>query len=91
LYGYVSTTAQSDASELKHIQFFTKKAIDNLARSNNFKNIKYCKTNFVEAVITFSILSNWITFLQKMDCAIAEILPYSCTGEFVKVWQKNIY
>jgi 2-polyprenyl-3-methyl-5-hydroxy-6-metoxy-1,4-benzoquinol methylase len=91
LFGYTGTTAQSDASNLTHIQFFTKKAISNLARTNNFKITKFGKTNFVEDVFPFSILSKRITFLQKMDCAIAEILPYGCTGGFVTVWQKNIY
>jgi hypothetical protein len=41
-------------------------------------------------VFPFSILSKRIAFLQKMDCAIAEILPYGCTGGFVTVWKKNI-
>ncbi len=91
LFGYTGTTAQSDASDLTHIQFFTKKAIGDLAKKNNFKITKFGKTNFVEDVFPFSILSKRITFLQKMDCAIAEILPYGCTGGFVTVWQKNIY
>ncbi len=89
LLGYSGTTVQSDASDLTHIQFFTKKAITDLARTNSFKITRFGKTNFVEDVFPFSILSKRISFLQKMDCAIAEILPYSFTGGFVTVWQKN--
>lgn len=90
LLGYKGTTAQSDASDLTHIQFFTRKALHSLAKLNNFKIIQFGKTNFVEDVFPFSILSKRLTFLQKMDCAIAEILPYGCTGGFVSIWKKNV-
>ena len=90
LLGYKGTTVQSDASDLTHIQFFTRRSLDKLAQSNNFKIVKFGKTNFVEDVFPFSILAKRIPFLQKTDCAIAEILPYRCTGGFVTVWQKNI-
>lgn len=87
--GYNGTTVQSDASNLTHIHFFTKKSLDTLAKLNNFKIIRFGKTNFIEDVFPFSILSRKLIFLQKMDCAIAEILPYRCTGGFVTVWKKN--
>lgn len=90
LLGYKGTTAQSDASDLTHIQFFTKRSLDSLAKGNNFKIIKYGKTNFMEDVFPFSILTKRVAFLQKMDCAIAEILPYGFTGGFVTVWKKNV-
>jgi 2-polyprenyl-3-methyl-5-hydroxy-6-metoxy-1,4-benzoquinol methylase len=90
LLGYKGTTVQSDASDLTHIHFFTKKSLDSLARLNNFKIIRFGKTNFIEDVFPFSLLSKRLVFLQKMDCAIAEILPYRFTGGFVTVWQKNI-
>ncbi len=87
--GYMGTTVQSDASDLTHIQFFTKKSLEQLADSNKFKIVKFGKTNFVEDVFPFSFLSKKIKFLQKVDCAVAEFLPYSFTGGFVTVWQKN--
>ena len=89
ILGYKGTTVQSDASDLTHIQFFTRKSLNFLASQNNFKIIQFGKTNFIEDVFPFSILSNRIKFLQKMDCAIADVLPYRCTGGFVTVWQKN--
>ncbi len=90
LLGYTGVTVQSSASDLTHIQFFTKTALNKLAKENNFKITKFGKTNFVEDVFPFSILAKRIKFLQKIDCAIAELLPYSLTGGFITVWQKNI-
>jgi 2-polyprenyl-3-methyl-5-hydroxy-6-metoxy-1,4-benzoquinol methylase len=87
--GYKGTTVQSDASNLTHIQFFTKKTLEELAGNHQFKIVKFGKTNFVEDVFPFSLLSKKIKVLQKMDCAIAEFLPYGCTGGFVTVWQKK--
>jgi 2-polyprenyl-3-methyl-5-hydroxy-6-metoxy-1,4-benzoquinol methylase len=90
LLGYKGTTVQSDASDLTHIQFFTRKSLSSLAKLNDFKITQFGKTNFIEDVFPFSILSKRLLFLQKMDCAIADILPYRCTGGFVTVWKKNI-
>lgn len=87
--GYKGTTVQSDASDLTHIQFFTKKALQKLADSTSFSIVKFGKTNFVEDVFPFSLLAKRIKVLQKMDCALAEFLPYGCTGGFVTVWQKK--
>ncbi len=89
LLGYSGTTVQSDASDLTHIQFFTRKSLDLLAKLNNFRIIRFGKTNFIEDVFPFSFLSKRLIFLQKMDCAIAEILPSRFTGGFVTVWKKN--
>lgn len=89
LLGYTGATAQSDASDLTHVQFFTKKSLNGLAQQNRFNIVQYGKTNFIEDVFPFSFFSKKIPFLQKMDCAIAEYLPYGCTGGFVTVWQKK--
>ncbi len=89
LLGYSGTTVQSDASDLTHIQFFTRDSLGRLAKRNNFRIIRFGKTNFIEDVFPFSILSKRLIFLQKMDCAIAEILPTRFTGGFVTVWKKN--
>ena len=90
LLGYQGTTVQSNASDLTHIQFFTRRSLHSLATSNNFKIIQFGKTNFIEDVFPFSLLSKRFILLQKMDCAIAEILPANFTGGFVTVWKKNI-
>jgi 2-polyprenyl-3-methyl-5-hydroxy-6-metoxy-1,4-benzoquinol methylase len=87
--GYKGTTAQSDADDLTHIQFFTIKSLEQLAVSNKFKIVKFGKTNFIEDVFPFSFFTKRIKFLQKLDCYVAEALPYSLTGGFVTVWEKS--
>jgi 2-polyprenyl-3-methyl-5-hydroxy-6-metoxy-1,4-benzoquinol methylase len=89
LFGYNGTTVQSDASDLTHIQFFTKQTLEQLANKNDFNIVNIGKTNFIEDVFPFSLLTKRIYTLQKLDCKIAELLPYSFTGGFVSVWQKK--
>ena len=86
--GYKGTTAQSSADDLIHIQFFTKSSLSKLATANNFKIIKFGKTNFIEDVFPFSFVTKKIKVLQKLDCSLAEKLPYQFTGGFVTVWEK---
>lgn len=87
-FGYKGTTVQSDADDLTHIQFFTRKTLQQLATDNKFSIERFGKTNFVEDVFPFSLLTKRIKTLQKWDCAIAEKLPYRFTGGFVSVWKK---
>ena len=89
LFGYSGTTVQSDAEDLRHIQFFTRKTLTAMADRNQFSIIRYGKTNFMEDVFPFSILTKRAKFLQKWDCAVAEYLPYSWTGGFVTIWEKK--
>jgi 2-polyprenyl-3-methyl-5-hydroxy-6-metoxy-1,4-benzoquinol methylase len=89
LFGYGGTTVQSSADDLTHIQFFTKSSLEKLANDTSFQIIRFGKTNFVEDVFPFSIFTKRIKFLQKIDCAIAEKLPYSFNGGFVTVWKKK--
>ncbi|MET0635111.1 MAG: methyltransferase domain-containing protein [Chitinophagaceae bacterium] len=89
MFGYKGTTAQSDADDLTHIQFFTRPALETLASDNQFRIVKFGKTNFIEDVFPFSFFTKKFRILQKWDCALAEKLPYSFTGGFVTVWQKK--
>ncbi len=89
IFGYKGTTVQSSADDLTHIQFFTKRSLEDLASRNNFKIIRFGKTNFIEDVFPFSFFSKKIKVLQKWDCAVAEKLPYRFTGGFVTVWEKS--
>jgi 2-polyprenyl-3-methyl-5-hydroxy-6-metoxy-1,4-benzoquinol methylase len=89
IFGYKGTTKQSSADDLTHIQFFTKSSLEDLASRNNFKIIRFGKTNFIEDVFPFSFFSKKIKVLQKWDCAVAEKLPYRFTGGFVTVWEKS--
>ncbi len=87
--GYEGTTLQSDADDLTHIQFFTIKSLKKLAQQNNFSIKKIGKTNFLENVFPFSFATKKIKFLQKVDCALADVLPYNFTCGFVSIWQKT--
>ncbi len=87
--GYKGTTVQSAADNLDHIQFFSKADLEKLSHQHGFKITGFGKANFVEDVFPFSLLTKRIKFLQKIDCKIADLLPYQFTGGFFTVWEKN--
>jgi len=89
LLGYKGTTVQSDAADLTHIQFFTRKSLDRLAQDNGFHIVKFGKTNFIDDIFPLSFVTRKIRILQKWDAAVAEKLPHQLTGSFVSAWQKN--
>lgn len=86
--GYTGTTVQSSADNLDHVQFFTRDKLTGLAAKNKFRIVRFGKANFIEDVFPFSIFTKRIKFLQRLDCKVAEVLPYSCTGGFFSVWEK---
>ncbi len=88
--GFKGTTVQSQADNLDHVQFFTRKALLDIANEHNYQIIKFAKTNFVEDVFPFSLLTKRIKFLQKLDCEVAEILPIGLTGGFNTLWKKKV-
>jgi 2-polyprenyl-3-methyl-5-hydroxy-6-metoxy-1,4-benzoquinol methylase len=87
--GYNGTTIQSDADNLDHVQFFSKKDIQRLSLKHNLKIIRFGKANFVEDVFPFSFFAKRIKVLQKLDCRLADWLPYYFTGGFFFVCEKN--
>lgn len=87
--GYKGTTVQSAADNLDHIQFFSISDLEGLAQKNNFRIVRFGKSNFVEDVFPFSFFTKRLPVLQKMDCKVAEILPLSFTGGFFSVWEKQ--
>lgn len=91
MLGYKGTTVQSAADNLDHIQFFSKKDLESLSSSYNFKITRFGKSNFIEDVFPFSFFAKKIPFLQKVDCKIADMLPTSFTGGFFSVWEKHSY
>jgi ubiquinone biosynthesis O-methyltransferase len=88
MLGYSGTTVQSAADDLTHIQFFTKRSLEQLATGTRFRIMRFGKTNFIDDVFPFSFVTKRIKVLQKLDCALAEKLPYQFTGSFVTVWKK---
>lgn len=87
--GYSGTTVQSAADNLDHIQFFSKTDLEKLSREHGFRITGFGKANFVEDVFPFSFFAKRFTFLQKVDCKIADVLPDRFTGGFFSVWEKS--
>jgi 2-polyprenyl-3-methyl-5-hydroxy-6-metoxy-1,4-benzoquinol methylase len=87
--GYSGTTVQSAADNLDHVQFFSRKDLEILSQKHGFKITGFGKANFIEDVFPFSFFTKRISFLQKLDCKIADILPYHFTGGFFTVWEKE--
>ncbi|MBC8034022.1 MAG: methyltransferase domain-containing protein [Chitinophagaceae bacterium] len=89
LLGYRGTTVQSAADNLDHIQFFSKKDLENLSGKYNFRITRFGKANFIEDVFPFSFFARKLPILQKLDCKVADILPTRFTGGFFSVWEKQ--
>jgi len=87
--GFKGTTVQSQADNLDHVQFFTRRDLQALAAAHDFRIVQFAKTNFVEDVFPFSLFTKRIRFLQALDCRVAELLPLGFTGGFNTVWKKN--
>lgn len=87
--GYQGFTVQSGADDLDHIQFFSKSDLTKLATNNGFEIVQFGSSNFVEDVFPISWFANRIHFLQKIDCAVADVLPHQLTGGFFSVWKKK--
>lgn len=85
--GFKGTTVQSDAEDLKHIQFFTKRSLINLVSSNNLKLTNFRSSNFMESVFPLSIITKKSILLQKADCWIADKLPHQMASGFMSAWK----
>jgi SAM-dependent methyltransferase len=86
--GYDGTTEQSDADDLTHIQFFSKRSLGSLLSANNFKLAKFQHANFLADVFPVSFLANRSYHLQKLDCRLADFLPHNFTCGFYSTWTK---
>src|SRR5690606_28143802 len=90
LLGYNGYSAQTDADDLEHLQFFTIPKLRSLADQNLFKIVEIGRSNFIEDVFPVSLLSRRIKPLQKWDCQIADRLPAALSGGFNMVWKKSV-
>ena len=87
--GYDGTTVQSEADNLDHVQFFSKKDLERLSRNNHFTIVKFQNVNFIEDVFPVSLLSRRLKAIQRLDCKVADWLPHSYSGGFLTVWEKS--
>ncbi len=88
LLGYHGITIQSAADDLMHIQFFTVKTLFALAASSDFRIDVIKKSNFIEQVFPFSLITRRSLTLQKLDCMVADKLPLRFTSGFMSIWKK---
>jgi 2-polyprenyl-3-methyl-5-hydroxy-6-metoxy-1,4-benzoquinol methylase len=89
LFGYSGTTVQSAADNLDHVQFFSRKDLEKLSETHRFRITRVGAANFIEDVFPFSFFAKRLPVLQKMDCAIADMLPPTFSGGFFTVWEKR--
>lgn len=88
LLRYKGITVQSSADDLSHVQFFTVRALRNLAHKHGFQITGIEKSNFIEQVFPFSLIMKQSMALQKLDCKLADSLPLALTSGFMMVWRK---
>jgi 2-polyprenyl-3-methyl-5-hydroxy-6-metoxy-1,4-benzoquinol methylase len=89
LLGYSGTTIQSDADNLDHIQFFSKKSLFRLCKDADFIELNFTKSDFMQDIFPISLLSKRIGLLQQLDCNIADILPHQLVSGFQSSWIKK--
>ncbi len=85
--GFSGATVQSDAENLTHVQFFTKKSLCRLIGTNGLKLLSFKSSNFIEGVFPFSLFTRKNVRLQTIDCWIADQLPHQFASGFMSAWQ----
>lgn len=87
MFGFKGSTIQSEATDLMHVQFFTKKSLIRLLKNQGLELQKFRTTNFIESVLPFSIIANRVKALQKFDNWLADQLPDSFSSGFMTTWK----
>lgn len=89
MMGYDGHTVQSDADDLGHVQFFSKEKLLRLAKNTGFTVQKFEHADFLGDVFPFSFFCKRSKLLQKMDCKLADKIPYQLTSGFQTIWIKS--
>lgn len=87
-FGYTNATEQSSNPDLTHIQFYTRTSLTQMMEGAGFKQHAFAKADFFDRIFPYSMLANRISALQKLDCAVADVLPAACTCGFYTAWIK---
>jgi 2-polyprenyl-3-methyl-5-hydroxy-6-metoxy-1,4-benzoquinol methylase len=88
ILGYSNHTLQSSNPDLTHVQFFKAGIFKKMMEKNGFKPLKWQNADFVERVFPYSWFTRRIYSLQKLDCAVADILPKQLSSGFYTSWTK---
>ena len=86
---YTGNNLQTSARHLDHVQFFTLRALQNLAQTSGFRITRRRAGNFIDNTFPFSLFTRKFTALQAVDCAIADILPLCAASAFYTVWRPD--
>lgn len=87
--GYTGHTLQSSNPDLTHIQFFSVSKFRRLLSESGFKINTWKNADFFERVFPYSWFTKRIIFLQKLDCAFADLIPKSFSSGFYTSWTKK--
>ena len=87
--GYEQGTVQSSNFHLEHVQFFSKKEIFSIHEKTNFELRTFRKADMFERVFPYSLFTKKIIALQKLDCWLADYMPYIFTSGFYMAWIKK--
>ena len=90
ILGYTGKTVQSDAENLTHLQFFSKRYLKRISGSLNYKIINFQHADFIADVFPVSLITRKKKVLQKIDCMIADWLPHYFSSGFHMVWVKDV-
>lgn len=91
IMGYNGKTVQSDADDLGHVQFFSKKDLYQLANRAGFTVQNFEHADFLGDVFPFSFFYKRSRMLQKIDCKLADKISYHFTSGFQSMWVKVNY
>ncbi len=89
IFGYSGTTIQSAADNLDHIQFFSKTALERMAKENQYQIINFKHSNFIDDVFPFSLITRKSAKLQRIDSKIADRIPSTFAGGFFSIWKRK--
>lgn len=87
-FGYSNTTLQSANPDLTHLQFFTRKGLQQMLKTNGFRLQAFGKGDCVNGIFPYSILTRRISRLQQLDCRLADLLPPTFASGFYTAWVK---
>lgn len=87
--GYSGRTAQSEADDLRHRQFFTRRRLRAMLQGAGFQLCRYGHSDFLADVFPFSLLFRDAPRLQQIDGRWADRLPHQLTGNFFTAWRKR--
>lgn len=86
--GYADATLQSSNPDLTHLQFFSRRSLYKLLTAKGFDLQTFGKSDFINSVFPYSMLTRRIARLQRLDCQMADWVPAPLASGFYTAWTK---